>query len=119
MSDKASSPVPPFDQLAQRQYVEDRTLADIAPVPERCPACGASPSDDTLTHRHFDCGTAWSKLINRYYSGCKTALVTTPELLAALVNVRAALNCHYDSAVIESEYGALIDAAIAKAKGVK
>lgn len=38
-------------------------------------------------------------------------------LLAALLNVRAALNCHYDSAVIQAVYGSQIDAAIAKAGG--
>lgn len=87
------------------------------PAPERCPACGALPTDDTDGHRIFACGTAWSKLVHKFYSGCKNALTVMPELLSALFNVRAALNCHYDWGAIEYEYGAQIDAAIAKAGG--
>ena len=45
------------------------------------------------------------------------ALNAHADLLAACEKVRAALNCNYDRAIIESEYGALLDAAIAAARG--
>lgn len=86
-------------------------------VPKCCPACGAPATEDNKDHRFFTCGAAWSKHIHRFYSGCRTSLELVPNLLAALVKVRAALNCHYDAAVIESEYGAQIDAAIALVGG--
>lgn len=61
-----------------------------------------------------------TQLICEVYTQDNAALiVAVPDLLAALANVRAALNCHYDSAVIESQYGAMIDAAIARAKGAQ
>lgn len=40
-----------------------------------------------------------------------------PELLAVAQSIRAALNCNYESATIEYEFGARLDAAIAKATG--
>jgi hypothetical protein len=44
-------------------------------------------------------------------------LAAAPDLLAALKKMMAAANCHYDPVVALAEYGAIAEAAIAKAEG--
>lgn len=104
MSDKASSP------LSQSKYPEQ---LEIVPLP-------AGPFGGTFGIYHeTEVGGRALAICYREADAQRifNAVRAHDDLLAALTSVRAALNCHYDSAVIESEYGAVIDAAIAKAGG--